>query len=158
MKKTSLSTWLQTDAKLRLWSLKRLQSTQNQTTKSLSGLPISNLFHFISSSAIPPFPNSSDSMGTSLFTSYRFSCNFHHPKLPSPILHPQSISVADGENQKPLGDLNRRSILASGISLLSTAPLGLHDHCLAAVKQGLLAGRIPGLSEPDEQGWLLSSH
>ena len=28
---------------------------------------------------------------------------------------------------------------------------------LAVVKQGLLAGRIPGLSKPDEQGWVLWS-
>lgn len=42
----------------------------------------------------------------------------------------------------------------SGVSLLSSAALGLQRECLAAVKQGLLAGRIPGLSEPDEQGWL----
>ncbi|KAI3896796.1 hypothetical protein MKW98_009649, partial [Papaver atlanticum] len=24
---------------------------------------------------------------------------------------------------------------------------------LAVIKQGLLAGRVPGLSDPDEQGW-----
>ncbi|KAF7816756.1 psbP domain-containing protein 4, chloroplastic [Senna tora] len=42
----------------------------------------------------------------------------------------------------------RRIILASGVSLL-----GFPRESLAEVKQGLLAGRIPGLSEPDEQGW-----
>ncbi|XP_027332317.1 psbP domain-containing protein 4, chloroplastic isoform X2 [Abrus precatorius] len=44
--------------------------------------------------------------------------------------------------------VNRRTVLASGISLL-----GFPRESLAVVKQGLLAGRIPGLSEPDEQGW-----
>lgn len=43
--------------------------------------------------------------------------------------------------------VNRRTILASGVSLLS-----FPGESLAVVKQGLLAGRIPGLSEPDEQG------
>lgn len=44
--------------------------------------------------------------------------------------------------------LNRRTILASAVSVLS-----FPRDSLAAVKQGLLAGRIPGLSEPDDQGW-----
>jgi len=44
--------------------------------------------------------------------------------------------------------VNRRTVLASGVSLL-----GFPGESLAVVKQGLLAGRIPGLSEPDEQGW-----
>ncbi|KAI9077568.1 hypothetical protein K1719_040500 [Acacia pycnantha] len=44
--------------------------------------------------------------------------------------------------------LNRRTTLASAVSVL-----GFPRDSLAAVKQGLLAGRIPGLSEPDEQGW-----
>ncbi|CAL5203976.1 unnamed protein product [Lathyrus oleraceus] len=44
--------------------------------------------------------------------------------------------------------VNRRTVLGSGISLL-----GFPGVSLAVVKQGLLAGRIPGLSEPDKQGW-----
>ncbi|XP_061348124.1 psbP domain-containing protein 4, chloroplastic [Gastrolobium bilobum] len=44
--------------------------------------------------------------------------------------------------------VNRRTVLASGVSLL-----GFPGESLAVVKQGPLAGRIPGLSEPDEQGW-----
>ncbi|PNX76556.1 psbP domain-containing protein 4 chloroplastic-like, partial [Trifolium pratense] len=39
-----------------------------------------------------------------------------------------------------------RTVLVSGVSLL-----GFPGVSLAVVKQGLLAGRIPGLSEPDEQ-------
>jgi len=49
------------------------------------------------------------------------------------------------ESEKLL--VNRRTVLASGISLL-----GFPRESLAVVKQNLLAGRIPGLSEPDEQG------
>ncbi|XP_051129593.1 psbP domain-containing protein 4, chloroplastic [Andrographis paniculata] len=51
--------------------------------------------------------------------------------------------------------LNRRAILASGTGGI-IASVGLGEGmgmALAVVKQGLLAGRIPGLSEPDEQGW-----
>lgn len=54
-------------------------------------------------------------------------------------------------------DLKRRQLallLVSGVSLISSsAVLGFPEEGLAVVKQGLLAGRIPGLSEPDEQGW-----
>ena len=49
--------------------------------------------------------------------------------------------------------LGRRSALVSGLSLASGLVLGLPREGLAAVKQGLLAGRIPGLSDPDENGW-----
>lgn len=49
--------------------------------------------------------------------------------------------------------VNRRTVLAFGISLL-----GFPGVSLAVVKQGLLAGRIPGLSEPDEQGSLTLHH
>jgi len=49
--------------------------------------------------------------------------------------------------------VNRRAVLASGVSLL-----GFPGVSLAVVKQGLLAGRIPGLSEPDEQGLLTLHH
>lgn len=45
--------------------------------------------------------------------------------------------------------VNRRTVLGSGISLL-----GFPGVSLAVVKQGLLAGRIPGLSEPDKEGSL----
>lgn len=49
--------------------------------------------------------------------------------------------------------VNRRTVLGSGISLL-----GFPGVSLAVVKQGLLAGRIPGLSEPDKQGSLTLAH
>lgn len=44
-------------------------------------------------------------------------------------------------------------MLVSGASLISSSILGFPGDGFAVVKQGLLAGRIPGLSEPDEQGW-----
>ncbi|XP_022768026.1 psbP domain-containing protein 4, chloroplastic-like isoform X2 [Durio zibethinus] len=61
--------------------------------------------------------------------------------------------LVDREKEESWGILSRRSILVSGISLASSAVLGFPGDGLAVVKQGLLAGRIPGLSEPDEQGW-----
>ncbi|KAE9608922.1 hypothetical protein Lal_00020488 [Lupinus albus] len=73
---------------------------------------------------------------------------------PSRILCHSSVSkdscmINSGESKKLSSLLvNRRTLLASGVSLL-----GFQGESLAVVKQGLLAGRIPGLSEPDEQGW-----
>lgn len=61
--------------------------------------------------------------------------------------------VVDGGIEKWSGLMKRRSVLVSGVSLISSAGLGSPREGLAVVKQGLLAGRIPGLSEPDEQGW-----
>lgn len=48
--------------------------------------------------------------------------------------------------------LRRRSVMASGFSLASLTALGVPGEGLAVVKQGLLAGRVPGLSEPDDDG------
>lgn len=58
-----------------------------------------------------------------------------------------ALASKDRESEKCSSLVNRRRVLASGISLL-----GFPSESLAVVKQGLLAGRIPGLSEPDEQG------
>lgn len=57
----------------------------------------------------------------------------------------------DEDYEKKSGLLRRRAAIISGFSLVS-AVLGFAGDGLA-VKQGLLAGRIPGLSEPDEKGW-----
>ncbi|KAJ1395791.1 Mog1/PsbP, alpha/beta/alpha sandwich [Sesbania bispinosa] len=58
-------------------------------------------------------------------------------------------SLINGESEKGSSLLvNRRAVLASSAVSL----LGFSGESLAVVKQGLLAGRIPGLSEPDEQG------
>ena len=59
----------------------------------------------------------------------------------------------DGETEKFSGVLKRRSVLISGFSLLSSAVAGFPSEGLAVVKQGLLPGRVPGLSEPNEEGW-----
>ncbi|CAA0812921.1 PsbP domain-containing protein 4- chloroplastic [Striga hermonthica] len=64
-------------------------------------------------------------------------------------------SCAGPKNEEFWGMVNRRAVLASGVVALvsSAAGLGVSGEGLAVVKQGLLAGRVPGLSEPDEQGW-----
>lgn len=115
-------------------------------------------------------------MGTTLFTSCSLTWTCHHQQtVPSHSLVAQSslengISrtkvavdsrgncLVDGEAEKFSGFLKRRSVLASGISLLSSAVIGFPSDSLAVVKQGLLAGRIPGLSEPNEEGWFLCSY
>ncbi|KAL3641707.1 PsbP domain-containing protein 4, chloroplastic [Castilleja foliolosa] len=56
--------------------------------------------------------------------------------------------IRDAKNE---GFVNRRGVLSSGLALVSSTAFG--GDGLAVVKQGLLAGRVPGLSEPDEQGW-----
>ncbi|KAJ6685282.1 PSBP DOMAIN-CONTAINING PROTEIN 4 CHLOROPLASTIC [Salix purpurea] len=109
-------------------------------------------------------------MGTSLLTSCGLQWRYHHQQI-IPGSHllghshesfpPRAKITAesrksgflDGENEKSAGFLNRRSVLVSGVSLVSTSVLGSAGEGLAVVKQGLLAGRIPGLSEPDDQGW-----
>ncbi|XP_031395152.1 psbP domain-containing protein 4, chloroplastic isoform X2 [Punica granatum] len=59
-----------------------------------------------------------------------------------------------GDDDKLCRALPRRSALVSGLSLASSTMLGLFSgEAEGVVKQGLLAGRVPGLSEPDEQGW-----
>ncbi|KAF3783916.1 PsbP domain-containing protein 4 [Nymphaea thermarum] len=59
---------------------------------------------------------------------------------------------ASSNGLKSSGLCGRRSAIASGLSLLC-AVLGFEEDASAVVKQGLLAGRIPGLSGPDERGW-----
>ncbi|KAK1288283.1 hypothetical protein QJS10_CPB19g00016 [Acorus calamus] len=61
------------------------------------------------------------------------------------------VSVG-GKPVKPIGLLGRRSAIVLGLPLFSAAALGFPGNGFA-IKQGLLAGRIPGLSEPDENGW-----
>ncbi|TKW07156.1 hypothetical protein SEVIR_7G289300v4 [Setaria viridis] len=46
----------------------------------------------------------------------------------------------------------RRSLISAAAAACGASVLGFAGHGLAAT-QGLLAGRIPGLSEPDENGW-----
>ncbi|KAK9993821.1 hypothetical protein SO802_023524 [Lithocarpus litseifolius] len=109
-------------------------------------------------------------MGTTLFTSWSFSWRYHQQIIPSSHMLTQcslgngistekvisdsgDSKVVDGGIEKWSGLMKRRSVLVSGVSLISSTGLGSPREGLAVVKQGLLAGRIPGLSEPDEQGW-----
>ncbi|KAL5560455.1 hypothetical protein UlMin_036666 [Ulmus minor] len=109
-------------------------------------------------------------MGVTLLPSCSFSWNYHHQKIPAYNLVAQSSNengisrtklgsgskgsvLVDGESEKFSGILKRRSVLLSGISLVSSGLVGFPSESLAVVKQGLLAGRVPGLSEPDEEGW-----
>ena len=111
-------------------------------------------------------------MGTTLFTSCSFSWRYKQQIFPSRHLLAQSSlengisrakviadsgesKLVDGEIEKWSGLMKRRSVFVSGVSLISSAVLGSPRDGLAVVKQGLLAGRIPGLSDPDEQGWFL---
>ncbi|KAG7943078.1 hypothetical protein I3843_15G021300 [Carya illinoinensis] len=109
-------------------------------------------------------------MGTILYSSCSFSWRYHQQIVPSNNLLAHSalengisrakVAACSGESglvgeevEKGSGFMKRRSVLVSGTSLISSAILGSAREGLAVVKQGLLAGRIPGLSEPDEQGW-----
>ncbi|XP_052190203.1 psbP domain-containing protein 4, chloroplastic isoform X1 [Diospyros lotus] len=66
---------------------------------------------------------------------------------------PRENGFVDEQSESSSGFLKRRQALVSGICLISSAVLGFPREGAAAIKQGPLAGRIPGLSEPDEQGW-----
>uniref|UniRef100_A0A0F7GYL7 Photosystem II reaction center PsbP family protein n=1 Tax=Masdevallia picturata TaxID=125444 RepID=A0A0F7GYL7_9ASPA len=57
-----------------------------------------------------------------------------------------------GEDEKAIRLARRKTVLFSGFCLISGVVLGFPGDVFA-VKQGLLAGRIPGLSDPDEKGW-----
>ncbi|KAG0499789.1 hypothetical protein HPP92_004062 [Vanilla planifolia] len=62
----------------------------------------------------------------------------------------ESASIVEG--QKAFALVGRRTAFFSGLCLVCGVGLGFPGYGLA-VKQGLLAGRIPGLSEADEGGW-----
>lgn len=79
---------------------------------------------------------------------FNFSSHPHHKKI-------SAHHRVDGETQRDercATALSRRSVLASGFSLVSSTALVFPGDGLAVVKQGLLAGRVPGLSEPDDEG------
>ncbi|XP_021760948.1 psbP domain-containing protein 4, chloroplastic-like isoform X1 [Chenopodium quinoa] len=72
--------------------------------------------------------------------------------------NPAETSDNDRADQERLssGVLKRRSlVLQSGVAPLVTSltALGFPAPGSAVVKQGPLAGRVPGLSEPNEEGW-----
>ncbi|KAL3845453.1 hypothetical protein ACJIZ3_002856 [Penstemon smallii] len=76
-----------------------------------------------------------------------------HSRIRAAAACSKENSSGDGKIENFSGLINRREALVCGVSLLSAAGIGFPGDGLAVVKQGLLAGRIPGLSEPDEQGW-----
>ncbi|KAL5703759.1 PsbP domain-containing protein 4 [Ranunculus cassubicifolius] len=102
-----------------------------------------------------------------LFTNYLFSLKNDHKSSHS--LHSKQVNKfhcncihALEENkghsttkniEKSCVVLKRRAALVSGVTLLTATTLGFPRDGLAALNQGPLAGRIPGLSDPDEQGW-----
>lgn len=88
-------------------------------------------------------------MGTTLFTCCSYSSLERGISGPKIILSATASRRTSGLVVAEAGNLNRRSVVISGVSLALAFP----GEGIAAVKQGLLAGRIPGLSEPDEQGW-----
>lgn len=104
-------------------------------------------------------------MGTTVFNSFIFTTT-HNQQIVHPHFVQKGLSKArvcsalSRENGDCLHEesdggyevLRRRSALLSGVSLASSALLGIPEESLAVVKQGLLAGRIPGLSEPDAEG------
>ncbi|MED6109388.1 PsbP domain-containing protein 4, chloroplastic [Stylosanthes scabra] len=89
-------------------------------------------------------------MATALSTCCYLSWRSHHQPSSQVICHSSlqnGVQRASADSAS-LSLMNRRAVLASGVCLL-----GFPGESLAVVKQGLLAGRIPGLSEPDENGW-----
>ncbi|KAJ0578894.1 putative photosystem II [Helianthus annuus] len=121
---------------------------QNNTTQLKHTLKSSlTTFHLTQSSAIKALTTQ---MGTIGFANFGFCLKPNKQKVHS-VIAATKIDADSEENVKVLG---RRTAVVSGVSLVSSATLfGFPKDGLAVVKQGLLAGRIPGLSEPNEQGW-----
>lgn len=93
-------------------------------------------------------------MGTILYANFGFLLKPNKQKLH--VITAAKIDDANSEVQEHVNVLGRRTALVSGVSLASSTMFGFPNDGFAVVKQGLLAGRIPGLSEPNEQGWFLS--
>ncbi|ONK77412.1 uncharacterized protein A4U43_C02F6260 [Asparagus officinalis] len=90
-------------------------------------------------------------MGTAVFTT---SCCFSLSRMQRLRTRAFCSRAARGDEERDgVGTLGRRPALVSGLSLASGVLMGFTGDGVAAVKQGLLAGRIPGLSDPDENGW-----
>lgn len=88
-------------------------------------------------------------MGTIGFTSFGFPLKTRNQNLP--VVASSSSSPERISSEENGCEVLRRTAIVSGASLVSSAILGFPKEGLAVVKQGLLAGRIPGLSEPNEQ-------
>ncbi|XP_071693763.1 psbP domain-containing protein 4, chloroplastic [Rutidosis leptorrhynchoides] len=97
-------------------------------------------------------------MGTIGFTNFGFSLKPNKQKLPAHSVvascSPDRVSTTKTDaDLEESGNLGRRNAIVSGVSLVSLSVLGFPKEGVAVVNQGLLAGRIPGLSEPNEEGW-----
>ncbi|KAK6939984.1 PsbP, C-terminal [Dillenia turbinata] len=95
-----------------------------------------------------------------LIDNHRRHCLVHSPvdKRQVPAIKAAAGSTENDdaveESEKITRFLNRRAAIASsGFCLISSGILGFPTDGLAEIKQGPLPGRIPGLSEPDDQGW-----
>ncbi|KAI3974612.1 hypothetical protein MKX01_029602 [Papaver californicum] len=97
----------------------------------------------------------------SLQNGYCYCSSLSREKIKMYKLFPyQKASLDSNENRYFINDnekkfLRRREALVSGVSLVSSSLLmgSFPSDRLPVIKQGLLAGRVPGLSDPDEQGW-----
>uniref|UniRef100_A0A0D3HS70 PsbP C-terminal domain-containing protein n=2 Tax=Oryza TaxID=4527 RepID=A0A0D3HS70_9ORYZ len=63
-----------------------------------------------------------------------------------------NLSEAHEEEDGVASLMGRRHAMASAAAACGVSVFGFAGESMA-VKQGLLAGRIPGLSDPDEKGW-----
>ncbi|WOL01559.1 psbP domain-containing protein 4, chloroplastic [Canna indica] len=92
-------------------------------------------------------------METTLCTSCWPACQ-HNPQLRrfTAFTTKRGELSSGSDGKKSTGMIGRRCALISSLSLASRIALGFAGDGLA-VTQGLLAGRIPGLSDPDENGW-----
>ena len=94
-------------------------------------------------------------MSTALLGSCLFSSRIGSPRPPRVQAWKCAAIGPDEQVFQSSGDsFSRRAALFSSLSLISSANLAFPGEGLA-INRGLLAGRIPGLSDPDESG---SSH
>ncbi|KAL2894108.1 PsbP domain-containing protein 4 chloroplastic [Bienertia sinuspersici] len=77
----------------------------------------------------------------------------YNKKIQNQVVHSSSNSSTDiSEKLSSELLLKRRSVILQSC-VLPLASIGVSGSSFAVIRQGPLAGRVPGLSEPDEQGW-----
>ncbi|KQJ91945.1 psbP domain-containing protein 4, chloroplastic [Brachypodium distachyon] len=101
------------------------------------------------SSALLSFPSSS----SSLFLTKQIPAAKGRAAAAVRCSSGPTLSGTHEEESERVALVGRRHALASTAAACGVSVLGFAGDGLAVVKQGLLAGRIPGLSEPDENGW-----
>ncbi|KAG6523873.1 psbP domain-containing protein 4, chloroplastic-like isoform X1 [Zingiber officinale] len=81
---------------------------------------------------------------------------YGHYRQPQPrrsnAVAEKKVQLSSGDGIRSIRFIGRRCALASTLSLISGTVVGFPGDGLG-VTQGLVAGRIPGLSEPDQNGW-----